>query len=58
MRTGSPSTFALSRSEVAVKPQPHVLGLRNDPRSRIVRTFVFTFATWALFLCFLLVFAV
>jgi hypothetical protein len=57
MRTGSTTAVALSRSEAAVKPR-RLLRLKQDPRSRVMRTFVFTFTTWALFLCYLLVFAV
>jgi hypothetical protein len=53
MRTGSPTSFALARVD---HPQRHTR--RQDPRTRIVRTFVLTFTTWALFLCYLLVFAV
>ena len=58
MRTGSPTTVALARSEAVVPRQSHVIRRRQDPRTRILRTFVFTFTTWALFLCYLLVFAV
>ena len=60
MRTGSPTTVALSRDERTAAWRPGTVHLRRraDPRTRIIRTFVFTFVTWSLFLCYLLAFAV
>ncbi len=40
-------------------PAPRVVfKRRNDPRTRIMRTFVVTFTTWSLFLAYLLAFTV
>jgi hypothetical protein len=61
MRTGSPATVAVfTKTGGLFRPTGGRVQPRKklDPRTRIVRTFVLTFTTWALFLCYLLVFAV
>jgi hypothetical protein len=63
MRTGSTTSVAVFTRAGGwfrptggrVHPRPRK---KLDPRTRILRTFVLTFTTWSLFLCYLLVFAV
>jgi hypothetical protein len=45
MSTGVPATVAVAT---------HGVRRRTDTRTRVVRTFLITFGTWSLFLCYLL----